>query len=543
MKYRKKWVYPMGTDLLHDPMLNKGTAFTTDERDALKLQGLLPPRIFTQGEQEQRVLENFRRKATDLERYIFLNALHDRNERLFYRVVTNNIKEMMPVIYTPVVGEACKQFAHIFRRPRGLYISIDDRGKIGDVLKNWPEQDVRVIVVTDGERILGLGDLGANGMGIPIGKLSLYTVCAGIDPAACLPITLDVGTDNEELLNDPLYIGTPQKRIRGREYDEFIEEFIDAVTNLYPNLLLQFEDFGKQNAFRLLEKYRDRLCTFNDDIQGTGSVALAGIISALRITDEKLTDQTVLFAGAGEAGVGIANILASAMVKNGLSPEDARKRCWFMDSKGLVVQSRDDLEEHKAPYAHTHAFLTDIASAVKDLKPTALIGASAQPGLFTPEVLKLMAEINEHPIVFALSNPTSKAECTAQQACEGTDGRVIFASGSPFQPVEYKGETIVTGQGNNAYIFPGLGLGAVVCSATKITDEMFFAAAEALAAEVDEDTLSQGCIYPPVTRMRELSKAIALRVVQTACSQGVAQRADLDDPEKYIDAMMFDPSY
>ncbi len=543
MHYQKKWVHPMGTDILHDPMLNKGTAFTESERDALKLHGLLPPRVFTQEEQEQRVLENFRRKTSDLEKYIFLNSLHDRNERLFYRVVMNNINEMMPVIYTPVVGEACKQFAHIFRRPRGIYLSVDDRGRMSDVLRNWPEQDVRVIVVTDGERILGLGDLGADGMGIPVGKLSLYTVCAGIDPGICLPITLDVGTNNDELLADPLYIGTSQRRIRGSEYDEFIDEFVDAVTELYPHLLLQFEDFAKKNAFRFLEKYRDRLCTFNDDIQGTGSVALAGILSALRITGGTLTDQRFLFVGAGEAGLGIANTITPAMIKQGMSPQEARERCWFFDSTGLVVQTRDNLERHKQPYAHTHEFTQDLASAVKELKPTALIGTSAQPGLFTPEVLTLMAEANQRPIVFALSNPTSKAECTAQQACEQTKGRVIFASGSPFPPTEYNGKTIVTGQGNNAYIFPGLGLGAVACSATKITDEMFFAAAQALAAQVDEHTLSQGCIYPPLTRMRELSKSIALRVLETAYDQGVARLPKPDDPEKYIESIMFDPSY
>lgn len=543
MHYRKKWFFPMGTDLLHDPMLNKGTAFNEREREALRLRGLLPPRVFTQEQQVMRILENFHRKTSDLEKYIFLSALQDRNERLFYRVVMDNIEEMMPIIYTPVVGEACKQYAHIFRRPRGVYLSVNERGHMSEVLRNWPERDVSIIVVTDGERILGLGDLGADGMGIPIGKLALYTVCAGIDPAFGLPITLDVGTENEELLDDPLYIGTPQRRIRGKEYDDFVEEFVSAVTELYPRVLLQFEDFGKNNAFRLLNQYRDRLCTFNDDIQGTGSVALAGIISALKIRGGELRDQRILFAGAGEAGTGIADMVTAAMGKQGASLEEARNSCWFIDSKGLVVKDREFLEDHKRPYAHEAKFVPDIDSAVRTIKPTILIGVSAQPGLFTPEILRIMADINERPIVFALSNPTSKAECTAEEAYRETDGRVIFASGSPFPPVDYRGNTFLTGQGNNAYIFPGVGLGVVACRASRVTEEMFLAAAMALAEEVTDETRAQGCIYPPLTHMRQLSKIIAVRVLHSAHEQGVAQKPMPADPENYIESLMFDPSY
>ncbi len=533
----------MGETLLHDPRLNKGTAFTEAERDALGIRGLLPPRIFSLAEQQWRVLENLRRKESDLEKYIFLIALQDRNETLFYRTVIDNIREMMPLIYTPTVGEACRRFGHIFRRPRGLYISINDRGRVRDVLRNWPEEKVSIIVVTDGERILGLGDLGAQGMGIPIGKLSLYTACAGIDPARCLPITLDVGTNSEEMLNDSLYIGLGQQRVRGEDYEAFIEEFVDAVQDVFPGVLIQFEDFATQNAVHLLEVYRDRVCMFNDDIQGTAAVTLAGLFSAGRIVDRKLRDQTVLFLGAGSAATGIAHLIASAMVGQGIPEDEAMRRCWFIDSKGLVVAARRDLAAHKLPFAHEHEFIPDLLGAVEALRPTALVGVSAQPRTFTEPVLRAMAACNERPIVFALSNPTSKSECTAEEAYRWTDGRAVFASGSPFDPVTYDGRTFVPGQGNNAYIFPGVGLGVIASGANRVTDAMFHAAARTLANGVDEELLNQGSIYPPLESIRDVSAAVAVSVARVAYEQGQATGQVPSDLDKRIASMMYHPNY
>jgi malate dehydrogenase (oxaloacetate-decarboxylating)(NADP+) len=533
----------VGVELLHDPVRNKGTAFTEAERDALGLRGLLPPHIHTMEEQVIRVLENFHREPTDLEKYIQMSSLQDRNETLFYRVVLDHIEEMMPIIYTPTVGRACQEYGHILRRPHGLYISAADRGQVAEVLRNWPSPDVRVIVVTDGERILGLGDLGAFGMGIPVGKLSLYTACAGVHPSLCLPITLDVGTDNERLLNDVLYIGIRQRRLRGEGYDALVDEFMTAVQEVFPHVLVQFEDFANVNAFRLLNRYRDRLCTFNDDIQGTGAVALAGLYSALRIKGGQLSEQTVLFQGAGEAAIGIANLIVAAMVDEGLSEEDARGRCWLVDSGGLVIKARTGLAGHKQPYAHDHAPLPDLLSAVEALQPSALIGVSGQHGMFTEAVLAAMARLNERPIVFALSNPTSKAECTAEQAYTWTGGRAIFASGSPFAPVTFEGKTFVPGQGNNAYVFPGVGLGAIACGARLVTDEMFFAAAKALAQQVSEADLEQGLIYPPLAEIREVSAAIATAVAEVAYQRGLAGQARPDDLRVHIEAQMYVPRY
>jgi malate dehydrogenase (oxaloacetate-decarboxylating)(NADP+) len=513
-----------GIDLLHNPVLNKGTAFTEEEREALGLRGLLPPHVHTQEEQIMRVMENFHRKPNSLEKYIHMIALQDRNETLFYRVVLDHIEQMMPIIYTPTVGQGCQEYGHIFRRPRGMFISADDKGRMAEILHNWPCQDVRIIVVTDGERILGLGDLGAFGMGIPVGKLSLYTACAGVHPSLSLPVTLDVGTDNERLLNDPLYIGIRQHRLRGEAYDEF-------------------EDFANRNAFRLLEKYRDRACTFNDDIQGTGAVALAGIYSALRITGGQLSELTLLFLGAGEAAVGIANLIVAAMVSEGLSDEEARGRCWLVDSGGLVVKSRTGLANHKLPYAHDHAPLPDFFSAVESLKPDAIIGVSGQSGAFTQPVLETMARLNERPIIFALSNPTSKAECTAEQAYTWTDARAIFASGSPFPPVTIDGKTYVPGQGNNAYIFPGVGFGAIACGATLVTDEMFFESAKALAQQVSEADLEQGLIYPPLAEIREVSAAIAAAVAEVAYQRGFATQPKPADLLAYAEEHMYVPRY
>jgi malate dehydrogenase (oxaloacetate-decarboxylating)(NADP+) len=532
-----------GVKILHDPVRNKGTAFTDADREVLKLRGLLPPRVHSIAEQELRVLGNIRTKPTDLERYLYLVALQDRNETLFYRVVMNNIKKMMPLIYTPTVGKACQEFQHIYRRPRGFYISSQDRGRIREILQNWPHKDARIIVVTDGERILGLGDLGADGMGIPIGKLSLYTACAGIHPTHCLPVMLDVGTNNESLLNDPLYNGLEQRRLRGEKYDELVDEFIEAAREVFPGILIQFEDFGNHNAFRLLEKYRDRTCLFNDDIQGTGAVALAGIIAAMRITRGKLSDQRILFLGAGEAGIGIADSFVSALMEEGVSIEEARKRCWFVDTRGLLVEGRDNIAPQKQKYARPHAPISDFLEAVKTLKPTAILGLSGQPGSFNKEIIEAMAEINKRPVIFALSNPTSKAECTAEQAYGWSKGRAIFASGSPFDPVTFRNKTHVPGQGNNVYIFPGVGLGAIVSRSSRVTDEMFLAAAHTLADQVSDSDLQRGRVYPSLSRIREVSALIACEVATIAWKRGLAGRDEPEDILAEIREHMYQPIY
>jgi len=532
-----------GVDLLQAPILNKGTAFTEAERDALGLRGLLPPRVSTQAKQAMRVLENLRRKTTDIEKYIYLVSLQDRNENLFYRVVMDNLDEMMPIIYTPTVGQGCQEYGHIFRRPRGLYISFKDRGQVREILQNWPHSDVRIIVVTDGERILGLGDLGANGMGIPVGKLSLYTACAGIHPTQCLPVTLDVGTNNEELLRDPLYIGLAERRLRGNAFDEMIEEFFAGVQKIFPKACIQLEDFGNSNAFRLLHHYRDRACTFDDDIQGTAAVALAGLYSALRITGNKLTDHKFLFLGAGEAGIGIGDLIVTGLKAEGMPKAEAKRKCWFVDSKGLVVKNRADLVEHKRPYAHDHAPISEFLQAVESLKPTAIIGVSGMPRTFTKPIVEAMARLNRRPIVFALSNPTSKAECTAEEAYTWSEGRAVYASGSPFPPVTYDGKTFVPGQGNNAYIFPGVGLGVIASEAARVTDEMFFVAAKKLADLVTKDDLAQGRIYPSLARIREVSAVIATSVAEVAFQQGLTTMNRPADLSAHIRAQMYDPNY
>jgi len=533
----------LGVKILHDPVRNKGTAYTDAERDALKLRGLLPPRVHSMAEQELRVLGNVREKATDLERYLYLVALQDRNENLFYRVIMNNLEEMMPIIYTPTVGKACQEFQHIYRTPRGFYVSMQDKGRIKEIMQNWPHKNARIIVVTDGERILGLGDLGADGMGIAIGKLSLYTACAGISPTQCMPVMFDVGTNNEKLLNDPLYNGIERKRVRGPEYDELFAEFIEAAKETFPNILIQIEDFGNTNAFRLLEQYRDNTCLFDDDIQGTGAVAVAGIIAAMRITGGNLSDQKILFLGAGEAGIGIADVFVAALKEEGMSTEEARKHCWFVDSKGLLVAGRDNIAVHKEPYAHAGEFTPDFLEAVKRLRPTAILGLSGQPQTFTQDIVEAMAEINERPIIFALSNPTSKAECTAEQAYTWSDGRAIFASGSPFAPVKYNNQTYVPGQGNNAYIFPGVGLGVIVSKSRIVTDEMFLAAAHSLANQVTDADLERGRIYPKLSRIRQVSAVIARDVARMAYENGFTDKEEPEDILQDVHDHMYQPIY
>ncbi|NCF15458.1 MAG: oxaloacetate-decarboxylating malate dehydrogenase [Gammaproteobacteria bacterium] len=532
-----------GVKILHDPIRNKGTAFTEDEREKLKLRGLLPPRVHTMAEQELRVLGNIRAKPTDLERYLYLIALQDRNENLFYRVVMNHVEEMMPIIYTPTVGQACQEFQHIYRKPRGFYVSLHDKGNVKEILQNWPHKNARIIVVTDGERILGLGDLGADGMGIPIGKLSLYTACAGIPPTECLPIMLDVGTNNEKLLNDPLYNGIERRRARGSEYDELVDEFMQAAKEVFPGVLIQIEDFGNTNAFRLLEQYRHNTCLFDDDIQGTGAVAVAGIIASMRITGGNLADQKILFLGAGEAGIGIADVFVAALKEEGISEEDARKQCWFVDSRGLLCAGRDNIATHKEPYAHEHEYIDNLLDTVKALKPTALLGLSGQPQTFTKEVVEAMADFNERPIIFALSNPTSMAECTAEQAYTWSDGRAVFASGSPFDPVKYGDRTFVPGQGNNAYIFPGVGLGVIVSRSRTVTDEMFLRAAHSLANMVKISDLERGRVYPPLSDIRQVSAQIAADVAKMAYDNGFTDKPEPEDVLAEVQEYMYRPIY
>jgi malate dehydrogenase (oxaloacetate-decarboxylating)(NADP+) len=531
-----------GLALLRDPLLNKGTAFTDAERDALGLRGFLPAHILSMEEQAERVLTNLRNLPNDLEKYIALNALHDRNEALFFRVVCDNIDEIQPLIYTPTVGLACQRYGLIFQRPRGMFISANDRGRIAELLANWPYQ-AKLIVVTDGERILGLGDLGAHGMGIPVGKLSLYSACAGIHPENCLPIMLDVGTNNQDFLNDRYYIGLRQKRLSGEAYDAFVDEFITAARATFPGVLIQFEDFANHSAFRLLHKYRDEIPVFNDDIQGTAAVALAGLFSALRISGGKLTDQRVLFLGAGEAATGIADLIVSAMMAEGLSEGDALRRNWLVDSRGLVVKNRAGLTEHKLRYAHEHPPLDDFLTAIRTLKPTAIIGVAAVGGAFTPEILQTMAEINDRPIVFALSNPTSKAECSAEEAYRHTGGRALFACGSPYDPVQLGGKTFVPRQGNNSYIFPGVGLGAVASGSKLVTDEMFMAAAHTLAYLVTPEDIEQGSLYPSLPRIREVSAHIAAAVAEVAYKRGHATAPKPNDLMGFVESQMYDPRY
>jgi len=533
----------LGTELLHDPRRNKGTAFPEDERDALKLRGLLPPHVASQSEQVERALENIRRTPDPLQRYITMSALQDRNETLYFRVLLEHLTELMPIVYTPTVGEACQKFGHIFRRPRGLFVSAEDRGRVGEVLANWPVDDVRVIVVTDGERILGLGDLGAHGMGIPVGKLNLYTACAGVHPDVCLPITLDVGTNNSALLGDPMYVGLRRPRLRGEEYDALVDEFVTEVQRRYPRVLLQFEDFGNQNAFRLLARYRDRICSFNDDIQGTASVALAGVLASLRVTGGTLEQQRFLFQGAGEAGTGIADLIVAELCARGMDVAEARRRCWFVDSRGLVCRARTDLAAHKLPYAHEHEPVQGLLAAAQALRPTALIGVSGQPQTFTEEVVRAVASCHARPLVFALSNPTSKAECTARQAYEWSQGRAIFASGSPFDPVELGGRTFVPGQGNNAYVFPGVGLGVVGSGARRVPNELFGVAARTLAAMASEQDLAAGCLYPPLTEIRRVSFEIAVAVAEYAWAEDLCDAPRPDDVRAHLRAFVYEPDY
>ncbi|MFB0517238.1 MAG: NAD-dependent malic enzyme [Candidatus Neomarinimicrobiota bacterium] len=533
-----------GVDLLHDPRLNKGTAFTPEERDKLGLRGLLPPKYIPIKEQLERVYENYSHKETDLEKYIYLIGLLDRNEILFYRLLDEHLEEMMPIVYTPTVGLACQRYSRIFRRPRGLCITLEDLGRVDEILANWPYPDIRIIVVTDGERILGLGDLGLNGIGIPVGKLSLYVAAAGIDPCKTLPVCLDVGTNNEELRQDPLYLGLDRPRERGDAYDELIDEFVQAVRARWPHCIIQFEDFGNTNAFRLLEKYHDEAPVFNDDIQGTGAVILAGLLGALRITKQRLSDQRIVFLGAGEAGIGIAAAIMTGMKEEGLNEAEAKQHFWHVDSRGLVTRQRPgELEPHKLLFARDEQPISTLGRVVERVRPTVLLGVSGKPGLFNEMIVRAAARHIERPIIFALSNPTSKAECTAEQAYRWTEGRAIFASGSPFDPLTLNGRFFRPGQGNNAYVFPGVGLGAIISGAKRIVNSMFHQAAMALARVVSDQLLEEGSVYPRQSEIQKVSVNIAAAVAREAYRLSLNSEPEPDDLEAYIRNWVWKPEY
>ena len=534
---------PRGTDLLHDPRLNKSTAFTEAEREKLGLLGLLPEGIDDLDAQIRRAQVQLDAKTTDLERYIYLSQLQDTDETLFYRLLMSDPARFMPIVYTPTVGEACQKFGHLFRRPRGLYLSVKRKGRVREILRNWPERDVRFIVVTSGERILGLGDLGANGMGIPIGKLALYTAAGGVPPQYTLPVLVDEGTNNEQLLADPLYLGLRQPRSSDEELDAFVDEFVDAVQEEFPRCCIQFEDWAGPDAIRLLARYRDTVCCFNDDIQGTAAVALAGLFGALRITGTPLAAQRFLFLGAGSAAIGVAELLVTAMMGEGLSREDARSRIALFDRQGLITTDRGAMHDYQRQFAQRHAPIADLTGAIEALRPTGLIGLSTVGGAFDKRVIEAMARVNERPMIFPYSNPTSRSECTAEQAYAWSGGRAVFASGSPFPPVRFGDKTFVPGQGNNVYIFPAIGMAVYATGARRVTDEMFIAAARGVAEQVTPADIAVGLIYPPVSAILATELHAAARVAEVAFARGLASVERAKDLERYIASRAYVPSY
>lgn len=534
---------PRGVAVLRNPWLNRGSVFTEEERDRLGLRGLLPPRVSTFADQVSRLKEVIDSEAAPINKYLTLESVHASDEALYFQLVMENVEEYMPLIYTPTVGEACQKFSHIFRYARGLYISSEDRGRVRELVANVPNHDVDIIVVTDGQRILGLGDLGVNGMGIPVGKLALYTACAGVNPQRALPVTLDVGTNNEEFLKDPLYMGLRQHRVTGPEYMALVEEFITAVRERWPNVLIQFEDFQNTNAFALLDAWRDRVTCFNDDIQGTAAVVVTGLYTAVRALKQKLSDQRILFLGAGAAATGIAHLIADAMAEDGIDRNEALKRIALFDSKGLVSSMRGDkLAPNKVPFAQAYENTTDFAQAIRQLKPTCIIGVSAQGGAFTEDVVKAMCEVNARPMIFALSNPTSKAECTAKQAYTWSEGKCLFACGSPFAPVAVGNKTFVPRQGNNSYVFPGIGFGCIFVRAKTIPNQIFLTAAKTLANLVSESDLANGSLYPPLSQVRELSAHIAVAVADYCFKNGLAQVERPADLDKAVREAMWQPT-
>lgn len=530
-------------NLFHDPARNKGTAFTKEERKRYKLDGLLPAQVETMKTQLLRVNEQIDRFTVNINKYVYLIQLLDNNETLFFRTIMDNPVKYMPIIYTPTVGDACIQFGHIFRRPRGMYISFSDKGNIKNILKNWPQKDVRFTVVTDGERILGLGDLGISGMGIPIGKLCLYTACAGVPPEYTLPIVLDAGTNNETLLSDPLYPGLRIKRVRGKEYDEFIEEFVYSINEVFPEICIQFEDFAGTNAIKILDKYKDKVCCYNDDIQGTAAVIDSGLLTACRITGIPLEEHRFLFLGAGAAAVGIAELMTKVLMEMGISKEDAYNKFWLFDSKGLVVKSRTDLAEHKKLFARNDEFISDFHDAIRSIKPTAIVGLSTIKGAFDKKAIELVSEINEKPIIFPCSNPTSHSECTAEEAYQWSGGRAIFASGSPFSPITISGKTYHPSQGNNVYIFPAMGLAVFATKAKRVTDGMFIAALHSLAEQLTAADIENGLIFPPIQNILQVATKLAVKITEYIFDKELARIERPKDIEAFIKEKMYKPEY
>ena len=534
-----------GIDVLHDSQINKSTAFTDGEREALGLTGLLPSGVDTGEIQVRRVMEQLGTKATDLGRYIYLIGLLDTDETLFYKVLMSDPARFLPIVYDPTVGETCLKFGHIFRRPRGMYLSLKHKGRVKEVLHNWPEKDVRVICATSGGRILGLGDLGANGMGIPIGKLQLYTACAAVPPRYLLPMHIDAGTNNQTLINDPLYLGLRQPRVLAAELDEFVDEFVAAVQEVFPGCCIHFEDWAGVDAMRLLARYRDKVSCYNDDIQGTAGVVLAGLFSALRVTGGKLSDQRILFLGAGSAGIGIADLIAAAMMLEGLSADQARSRISLFDVSGLLEPSRTDLYDFQKPYAHPHAPSRDFLGVIESLKPKAIIGVSTKGKAFSQPIVEAMARLNKRPMIFALSNPTDRAECTAEEAYRWSEGRALYAAGVPFPPVRFGKKTLIPGQGNNLYIFPAVGLAIYATRAKRVTDEMFIAAARAVADQVTQAELDAGLLYPPQTEILKTEITTAVKVGEIIFARGLAGAGvkKPSDMRAFVEAQLYKPDH
>ena len=532
-----------GIELLQDPSLNKSTAFTETEKQELGMVGLVPDATETEDLQFQRVMLQLAQKNTDLERYIYLVNLLDHNETLFYRTVMSDPARFLPIVYDPTIGEACLKFGHIYRQARGMYLSITRRGNVKDVLKNWPQQDVRFICVTDGGRILGLGDLGANGMGIPIGKLQLYTACAGVPPQYLLPMYLDAGTNNEQYLRDPLYLGIRRPRPSGEELYSFVDEFVEAVQELFPKCCIHFEDWTGADAVHLLQRYRDKYCVYNDDVQGTAGIVLAGMINAAKIKGTKLSDEKYLFLGAGSAGIGLADLICSAMVQEGLTLKEAQARVYLVDINGLLEDTRTDLFDFQEPYAHRHPPTRDFATAIESIKPTTIIGVSTVGGTFTKKVVESMSRINERPVILALSNPTDHAECTAEQAYLWSNGKAIYAAGVQFPPVHFSGRTFLPGQANNFYVFPAIGMAVFATQAARVTDEMFIEGARAVADQVPSELLNQGLLFPLQSNILETEIQTAARIAKLVFDSGLARVDRPADMVAFIRRHVYKPEY
>ena len=532
-----------GIELLQDPSLNKSTAFSEAEKQALGIVGLVPDVTETEDLQVSRVMMQLGHKNTDLDRYIYLVNLLDHNEVLFYRAVMSDPARFLPIVYDPTIGEACLKFGHIYRQTRGMYLSMNRRGKVKEILKNWPQKDVRFICVTDGGRILGLGDLGANGAGIPIGKLQLYTACAGVPPQYLLPMYLDAGTNNEQYLHDPLYLGMRKTRPSTDELFSFVDEFVEAVQEVFPKCCIHFEDWTGTDAVHLLQRYRDKYCVYNDDVQGTAGITLAGMINATKLKGTKLKDEKYLFLGAGSAGIGLANLLCSALVAQGMTLKDAQARVYMFDINGLLEPSRKDLVDFQKPYAHQHAPTKDFVAAIKSIKPTTIIGVSTIGGAFTQKVVESMSRINERPVILALSNPTEHAECTAEQAYTWSKGKAIYAAGVQFPPVHYNGQTFLPGQANNFYIFPAVGMAIFATQAKRVTDEMFIEAGQAVADQVPPALLKQGLLYPLQANIFETEIQTAARVAKLVFDSGLARVERPADMVEFIRRHVYKPEY